>query len=100
MNKKNQFFFDNEWQKSQSKKKFQYTNSKNKTISIINNDKKDIQKILISSENGFKIWKKTSYLERSKIINKIGKLILKNIRILAKKRLLIQENHFSNVFLK
>ena len=79
MNKKNQFF-DNEWQKSQSKK-FQYTNSKNKTISIINNDKKDIQKILISSENGFKIWKKTSYLERSKIINKIGNLILKNINL-------------------
>ena len=71
--------------KVSQKKKFQYTNSKNKTISIINNDKKDIQKILISSENGFKIWKKTSYLERSKIINKIGKLILKNIRILAKK---------------
>ena len=44
MNKKKSIFFDNEWQKSQSKKKFQYTNSKNKTISVINNDKKDIQK--------------------------------------------------------
>ena len=83
MYKNNSLYYNKKWQSSDSINSFSYLNLKKQKIIVRNCNKKDINNLLESSVNAYKIWKHRTYQERSKLIYKIGKIILKYKNILA-----------------
>ena len=79
-------FIDGKWQKSQNNETYEVINPA--TEEILGHASKacreDVEKALLSSENGFKKWKNTTPWERSKVLRRIADKIREKKDILAK----------------
>ena len=85
MNKVEKIFFNNQWQLSNSKKKYS-RNSFHYNNKYIYPDcnSQDLKKVILSAEQGLKINSELSYKTKSKFLYSIYKGILINIKILAR----------------
>ena len=83
----NSLFFNNNWQKSNSKKKLERSYYSKKLI-FKSSDSVDFSNLILSAEKASDIWSRYALDERKKIIKKISSILKKNKKIITKEMMI------------